>query len=81
MMRIPGRCSIGLWALCLFLTAHFAAWGQEGSTSVPSFPTGPQVGERIPAFAVVDRLGRRQTFDSLKGPRGLLLLFHRSADW
>ncbi len=80
-MRIPGRRSIRLWVLCLFLTALFAAWGQENPTSALPFPTGPDVDERIPAFAAVDHLGRRQTFDSLKGPRGLLLLFHRSADW
>jgi hypothetical protein len=29
----------------------------------------------------VDQSGRRQTFESLKGAKGLLLLFHRSADW
>ena len=80
-MRIPGGYGIRLLALCLFLTAHFAAWGQESSTSAPRFPTGPEVGERIPAFAAVDHRGRQQTFDRLKGPRGLLLLFQRSADW
>ena len=80
-MRIPGGYGIRLLALCLFLTACFAAWGQEGSTPATSFPTGPAVGERIPAFAAVDHRGRQQTFDRLKGPRGLLLLFNRSADW
>lgn len=44
-------------------------------------PTGPAVGESIPAFEAVDQFGRTQTFDSLKGSNGLLLLFHRSADW
>ena len=43
--------------------------------------TGPAVGERVPDFRAVDQFGRTQTFDSLKGPNGLLLLFHRSADW
>jgi cytochrome oxidase Cu insertion factor (SCO1/SenC/PrrC family) len=43
--------------------------------------TGPAVGEAIPAFSAVDQNGQRQSFDSLKGPNGLLLLFHRSADW
>jgi hypothetical protein len=43
--------------------------------------TGPDVGQRIPAFEVVDHSGRSQTFESLKGPKGLLLLFYRSADW
>jgi hypothetical protein len=43
--------------------------------------TGPAVGARIPDFSAEDQNGRRQTFDSLKGPHGLVLLFVRSADW
>lgn len=44
-------------------------------------PTGPAVGQKIPDFEAVDQSGRRQTFETLRGPKGLLLLFHRSADW
>jgi cytochrome oxidase Cu insertion factor (SCO1/SenC/PrrC family) len=44
-------------------------------------PTGPAVGEKIPEFEAVDQSGRRRTFETLKGDKGLLLLFHRSADW
>src|SRR5947207_6700793 len=43
--------------------------------------TGPAVGSRIPEFEAVDQNGQRQTFASLKGPKGLMLLFSRSADW
>ena len=43
--------------------------------------TGPAVGARIPAFEAVDMNGTRQTFDTLKGPKGLVLVFARSADW
>jgi hypothetical protein len=42
---------------------------------------GPDVGEPIPAFELVDQEGRRQTFESLRGPKGLVLVFFRSADW
>ena len=45
------------------------------------FRTGPEVGQKIPAFAAVDQEGNRQTFDSLKGENGLFLVFVRSADW
>jgi hypothetical protein len=34
---------------------------------------GPAVGEAIPAFELVDQEGRR--------PKGLVLVFFRSADW
>lgn len=53
----------------------------SASAQDPSFATGPAVGESIPSFSAVDQDGKTQTFDSLKGPSGLLLLFHRSADW
>jgi len=43
--------------------------------------TGPAIGESIPAFSVTDHTGKTRTFESLRGPKGLLLLFHRSADW
>lgn len=43
--------------------------------------TGPAVGARIPDFAAVDQNAKRQTFETLRGPHGLALLFVRSADW
>ena len=54
--------------------------GIAGAQDAP-LATGPAVGEAIPSFSAVDQNGDRQSFDSLKGPNGLLLLFHRSADW
>jgi hypothetical protein len=42
---------------------------------------GPQVGERVPDFNLPDQRGQLQTLDSIKGPNGTMLLFHRSADW
>ncbi len=56
-----------------------------GATSTPfvaaGLPTGPAVGATVPAFEAVDQTGAQQTFASLAGPNGLLLLFYRSADW
>ena len=43
--------------------------------------TGPEVGNPIPAFELVDQNGKRQTLASLRGPKGLVLAFVRSADW
>jgi len=42
---------------------------------------GIQVGEKIPPMAAPDQFGHPQTFESLRGKHGLLLLFSRSADW
>jgi peroxiredoxin len=41
----------------------------------------PEVGQRIPAFEAKDQNGTTQTLASLRGPKGLVLLFVRSADW
>jgi len=43
--------------------------------------TGPQVGSRVPEFQAVDTEGRAQTLKSVMGPKGVLLVFFRSADW
>ena len=43
--------------------------------------TGPPVGSRIPDFEAFDQNGNRQTFATLRGPQGLVLMFVRSADW
>jgi len=42
---------------------------------------GPQVGEKIPDFALPDQYGRTRTLDTIMGERGAMLVFHRSADW
>jgi len=42
---------------------------------------GPQVGTRVPEFTLLDQNGQSRTLTSLMGPKGLMLVFFRSADW
>ena len=42
---------------------------------------GPSVGATLPPFEAPDQDGRRQTFETLRGPNGLLLNFNRSVVW
>jgi len=42
---------------------------------------GLTVGDKISSISAKDQTGSLQTFDTLKGKHGLLLLFSRSADW
>jgi len=42
---------------------------------------GPQVGARVPDFTLFDQAGQRRSLQSLMGPKGLMLVFSRSADW
>ena len=42
---------------------------------------GLEVGQKAPAFSARDQFGREQNLETLKGPKGTVLLFFRSADW
>ncbi|MBS1828108.1 MAG: hypothetical protein JST93_22555 [Acidobacteria bacterium] len=46
-----------------------------------AFDPGPKPGAKFPAFSLPDQHGNAQTLESLRGPKGLMLVFHRSADW
>ena len=57
----------------------------QPSAPQPTLPDvqklGPQVGTRAPGFALLDQKGQSRTLASLMGPKGLMLVFFRSADW
>jgi peroxiredoxin len=42
---------------------------------------GPGVGAQVPALHAVDALGKAATVQSISGPRGVVLVFFRSAKW
>jgi hypothetical protein len=42
---------------------------------------GLEIGQKAPNFSARDQFGRLQTLDTVKGPKGTVLLFFRSADW
>ena len=65
-----------------------AAWAADEKPRLHAVPeldknvkSGPALGAHIPSFEAVDQNGKRQTFESLRGSKGLALLFVRSADW
>ena len=71
---------VGLIAtLSLPLSAQ--AQTETTRTEIEVAALGPQVGDTVPAFALPDQHGQLQSLDSIKGPNGTMLLFHRSADW
>jgi hypothetical protein len=45
------------------------------------YATGPDPGHRIPGFTLPDQRGAVRSPSDLSGPNGLLLVFHRSAEW
>jgi methionine sulfoxide reductase heme-binding subunit len=46
-----------------------------------AFDVGIKIGERIPPFKLSDQNGNVRDFNSVKGSKGAVLLFFRSADW
>jgi hypothetical protein len=49
--------------------------------SIELMSIGLATGQKAPAFSARDQFGRVQTLDTLKGAKGTVLLFFRSADW
>jgi len=58
-----------------------AEWGQFVAAQNDGYRTGPEIGQRIPDFTLPDQHGKSRTLKDLSGPKGLLLVFSRSADW
>jgi hypothetical protein len=63
------------------LIAFAFEFREPAQVQAQTLKTGPAIGQKIPAFELPDHTGKTQNFESLRGPKGLLLLFHRSADW
>jgi peroxiredoxin len=51
------------------------------SFAVGALSQGVGPGARIPDFRLPDQNGNFQTFQSVRGPKGAMLVFYRSADW
>ena len=75
-IRIPPLAA--LLAVLLLSSSSLATQPRE-QINVASL--GPQVGECVPDFSLPDQFGQLQSLDSIRGPNGTMLLFHRSADW
>jgi hypothetical protein len=76
--RLYFRVSL-LFAVLIVLSRF---WEPEAALLLPvQIQTGPDIGQTIPPFGAVDQDGRRQTFETIRGPRGAMIVFYRSADW
>ena len=81
------RCTLPVAATFSALLAFAGgAVGQDATGTAERQPVvvadlGPQVGEPVPDFEMVDQFGNTHDLESVMGPNGAMLLFHRSADW
>jgi|TARA_Y100000310_G_scaffold342789_1_gene447450 hypothetical protein len=76
--QIRIAAQIGILAI---LVIGLPTWAVEDRTPIDIASLGPQVGEAVPDFALPDQNGELHSRDSILGPQGAILLFHRSADW
>ncbi|OFV89940.1 MAG: hypothetical protein A3H95_09615 [Acidobacteria bacterium RIFCSPLOWO2_02_FULL_64_15] len=85
MMIKRARFACAFGTLCAIVGVVAASAAQQSSTTPAAAPDvrtlGPQVGSRVPDFRLPDQHGQDRTLESLMGPRGLMLVFFRSADW
>ena len=72
-----GLLAAGLLVALLGVGSH----AMQSRTPVNVASLGPQVGEQVPEFSLPDQYGQERTLESILGPNGAILLFHRSADW
>ena len=70
-------------AVLVFVALLAPANGQENSSTADAVAQsiGLEIGHRAPAFALPDQFGHEQSNETLRGSKGTVLLFFRSADW
>jgi cytochrome oxidase Cu insertion factor (SCO1/SenC/PrrC family) len=74
------------FATLWFLLFGFFAVASRQESPPPTQPAEPPIlgldtGSPAPAFALRDQFGHQQSNETLKGSKGTVLLFFRSADW
>jgi hypothetical protein len=76
--RILGLCCAGI----------LTWWSAFPHGQSPTEPTpidvqklGPEVGSTVPGFNLTDQHGVLRSLHSVMGPKGVVLVFFRSADW
>jgi hypothetical protein len=72
--------AIAVWSAALVAQAPTASQSTP-RTKIDVSKLGPQVGERVPDFALNDQSGKTWTLQSIMGSKGAMLVFLRSADW
>lgn len=72
---------LAVWGVVALIAVLHPAAQEPSRQRVDVSKLGPQVGERVPDFGLVDQAGRTRTLASIMGSRGAMIVFVRSADW
>ena len=82
MSPLPNRMSITVASAVVWALVSLAAQLTAQQPVLPDVQKlGPQLGARVPDFTLLDQKGQSRTLASLTGPKGLMLVFFRSAAW
>ena len=73
---------IGIAVLFLTGLSAVASTQENPSTNHALAPSvGLEIGQEAPTFALPDQFSHQHTNETLKGSKGTVILFFRSADW
>jgi hypothetical protein len=75
------RRSLFALMVAAIVGTHPSAFMAQPSAAPDVDALGPQIGSQIPDFTLPDQHARQQSLSTLRGPKGLVLVFNRSADW
>jgi len=73
----PRVCVMSRFLLTLMLLGSFQISMAQDFVWAPDFP----VGASVPEISAQDQDGNVQSFDDLKGEKGMLIMMSRSFDW
>ena len=80
-MKQQNRAAILAGIMATVLFAFLPVTTAQEREAIDISALGPQIGDTVPDFSLPDQNGQIQTLESVMGPNGAMLLFHRSADW
>ena len=78
---VPLRVLLSVILFHLGLLALASAQENQPASDAVAPSIGLEIGQRAPAFVLTDQFGHEQSNETLKGSKGTVLLFFRSADW
>jgi len=79
MLKFSNRVLLTLAAVAGFFSSTMLLAAEREQVVVSNL--GPQIGDQVPDFQLSDQFGELQNLESIMGPNGAMILFHRSADW
>ncbi len=79
MLKFSNKVLLTLAAVAGFFSSTMLLAAEREQVVVSNL--GPQIGDQVPDFRLSDQFGELQNLESIMGPNGAMILFHRSADW